>query len=92
MLALISPKSGGRSVGIVRLWTEAMEFSSVFMFKPFKSNFIDRTRVFMTEEHILNNLVLIFSRHSPLILIFSKDFWNGRQDAWLHSPSLVILK
>jgi hypothetical protein len=25
-LALTSPKNGGRSVGIVRLWTEAMEF------------------------------------------------------------------
>jgi hypothetical protein len=26
-LALTSPTSGGRSVGIVRLWTEATEFS-----------------------------------------------------------------
>jgi hypothetical protein len=32
-LALTSPTSGGRSVGIVRLRTKATEFSLVYMFR-----------------------------------------------------------
>jgi hypothetical protein len=31
-LTLTSPKSGGRSVGIVRSLTQAMEFSSIFFY------------------------------------------------------------
>jgi len=30
-LALTSPTGGGRSVGIVRVWTKATEFSLVFI-------------------------------------------------------------